>query len=874
MEITRHFLFSNGLNSRFRRLPVRVETWFGLAFGLLVLAGLLEYSVTRRLSESNHQVQHTDEVLRQIEGVRTALAAAVGSARIYALTGRDDDLASYQPGFQEALRHADQIERLTLDNAVQQSNVRRLRALLSQSQASYDELVAVRRLHGVQAAGEFLAEDSGAKAGSSISSLTGEMEAEEHLVFGIREHRSQSESEATTAAAALGILVATGFIILAGVQTRRSRVLRDQAVGGRRQAEERLRLMIGSVQDYAIFMLDPTGRVQTWSRGAEAIKGYQKDEIVGRHFSCFYTPEDLAQSKPDKQLALAAETGRAEDEGWRVRKDGSRFWANVVITAVRAESGKLIGFSKVTRDLTERKRAESRFRNLLEAAPDAMVVVNREGDIVLVNTQVEKLFGYRRDEVLGQAIEILIPKRFSSTHPEHRAGFFANPRTREMGAVMELYGQHKDGHEIPVAVSLSPVETHEGLLVSSAIRDISERKRADEQLREQAAVLQRQAALLDVAHDSIIVRDLKGVISFWNRGAEATYGWSKEKAVGQVLHTLLQTRFPQPLLEINATLLRDGLWEGELDHARSDGSRITALCRWVLQRDEPLRVLEISTDITRRKRAEEELHSLNQHLETRNTELATANEDLESFTHTVAHDLRAPLRHIQAYSKLLEESLGSELSPAVQDNLQRIAESSQHMGLLIDDLLSLARVGRRELNVQATGLGSVVAEVLRELKPDLENRDVRCHTGDLPFVECDAGLMKVVFYNLLSNAVKYTRPRQTAIIEVGQTPYDGQRVIFVRDNGVGFNMKYADKLFGVFQRLHRREDFEGTGVGLATVQRIIHKHGGRIWAEAELDKGATFYFTLGQAEKTVTAGESLGETGEHHHGDRRGNAVR
>jgi light-regulated signal transduction histidine kinase (bacteriophytochrome) len=189
------------------------------------------------------------------------------------------------------------------------------------------------------------------------------------------------------------------------------------------------------------------------------------------------------------------------------------------------------------------------------------------------------------------------------------------------------------------------------------------------------------------------------------------------------------------------------------------------------------------------------------------------------------------------------------LPPDAKGHLKLITDGVKQMGQLIDDLLSLARVGRCELNIQVTGLNSVVAEILRELKPELESRDIRCQTGDLPFVQCDAGLIKVVFYNLLSNAIKYTRPRQTAMIEIGQTNSNGQPVVFVRDNGVGFNMKYADKLFGVFQRLHRREDFEGTGVGLATVQRIIHKHGGRIWAEAELDKGATFYFSFGAPER-------------------------
>jgi signal transduction histidine kinase len=238
---------------------------------------------------------------------------------------------------------------------------------------------------------------------------------------------------------------------------------------------------------------------------------------------------------------------------------------------------------------------------------------------------------------------------------------------------------------------------------------------------------------------------------------------------------------------------------------------------------------------------------LEQRVTQRTAELDATNKELEAFTYSVAHDLRAPLRHIQGFSHILMESLGSQLVPEIKKQLDHIVEGTQRMGGLIDDLLSLARVGRQEPRLQVTGLNSIVQEVLRDLKTETEGRDIQWQVGDLPFVDCDPGLIKQVFYNLLSNAAKYSRPRNPAVIEVGQMAVEGQLVNFVRDNGVGFNMKYANKLFGVFQRLHRREDFEGTGVGLATVQRIIHKHGGRIWAEAEIDKGATFFFSLANA---------------------------
>ena len=199
------------------------------------------------------------------------------------------------------------------------------------------------------------------------------------------------------------------------------------------------------------------------------------------------------------------------------------------------------------------------------------------------------------------------------------------------------------------------------------------------------------------------------------------------------------------------------------------------------------------------------------------------------------HDLRAPLRHISGFSKILSEEYGPSLAPEAQHHLQRIQEGVLRMGMLVDDLLNLARVGRRDLSLRVAGLTPMVDELITELEREYEGREIQWKIGELPFVECDPGLMKQVFQNLLSNAIKFTRPRPQAVIEVGhKKDENGFPVVFVRDNGVGFSMKYAEKLFGVFQRLHRIEDFEGTGVGLATVQRIIQKHGGRVWAEAEL----------------------------------------
>jgi len=362
----------------------------------------------------------------------------------------------------------------------------------------------------------------------------------------------------------------------------------------------------------------------------------------------------------------------------------------------------------------------------------------------------------------------------------------------------------------------------------------------------------QQASLLNLTHDTIFVRDMSDVITYWNRGAQELYGWTAEDAVGKRSQQLLQTIFPAPLEDIREELVESGRWEGELRKTRADGSQVVVASRWSLRRDEQERavaILETNNDITERKRREQEIQSLNHELANRSTELESINKELEAFAYSISHDLRAPLRHMAGFTELLQKRVGSAIDEKSGRYLTMILDSAKRMGNLIDDLLAFSRIGRTETQTSLVNLSQLAKEALAEVRQDTEGREIVWKIGVLPDLYGDRSMLRLVFVNLISNAIKFTRTRPQAEIEIGCAgANDGELVVFVRDNGVGFDMKYVNKLFGVFQRLHQADAFEGTGIGLATVQRIIHRHGGRVWAEGVIDRGATFYFSTPKAQ--------------------------
>ncbi len=489
------------------------------------------------------------------------------------------------------------------------------------------------------------------------------------------------------------------------------------------------------------------------------------------------------------------------------------------------------------------RRSQEQLAGVIGSAMDAIVTVDSEQRIILFNAAAERMFLYPAENAIGKPLDQFIPERFRAAHKGHIQNFGKTQVSkRGMGAMGPLFGLRADGEEFPIEASISQIESDGQKVYTVILRDVTERKHAEESLREQARIL-------DLA--PVLIRDLNGRILFWNTGSEQMYGWKAEEALEKTTHALLKTEYPRAEEEIKARVLAHGHWEGELVHARKDGQRLVIASHWVLHRDEndkPKAILEVNNDITERKQAEREIRRLNEELEQRvadrTAQLQAANNELEAFSYSVSHDLRAPLRHIDGFSQALLEDYTDKLDDAGKSYLREVRSASQEMAQLIEDVLQLARVTRSEMRREVINLSDLAQAVAAELKKREPKRKVHLELKEELTTRGDKRLLRIVLTNLLENAWKFTSKRAEARITFGREQQNGESAYFIRDNGAGFDMAYAGKLFGAFQRLHTTGEFEGTGIGLATVQRIVNRHGGRVWAEGKVDQGATFFFTL------------------------------
>ena len=505
---------------------------------------------------------------------------------------------------------------------------------------------------------------------------------------------------------------------------------------------------------------------------------------------------------------------------------------------------------------TAARENENRLFKFLDAMPVAVFVATPGGQPFYANAEAERLLGRGVVPDIGA-------DELAETYSAFVIGTDQIYPTESLPIVRAFLGESShlldmeirkpDGDVTPIEIWGRPVGGARGEVEYSlaVFADMSERQAKEK-------TLTAQAALLNLAHDAILVRDQDSRITYWNAGAERTYGYTQAEVLGRISHELLRTRFPAPVDTIQAATARDGRWEGELIHRCADGRTIVVESRWAAQYGPDgavLKFMEINRDITARKEAErerleraEEVQALNATLEQqvrqRTVNLRQANKNLADFTYSIAHDLRTPLRAMSGYAEILAEEYGDRLGETGIGYTGRIRAAAGQMATLIDNLSQLSQVSQAKMNLQDVDLSAEVTAICDRLRARDPGRRVRVRVEDGVRVTADRGLILIVLENLLANAWKFTAPRDDACIEFATITVDGALSCYVRDNGVGFDPAYADKLFGSFQRLHAADEFAGAGIGLATVQRIIERHGGHAWAEGAVGRGATFYFTL------------------------------
>lgn len=480
---------------------------------------------------------------------------------------------------------------------------------------------------------------------------------------------------------------------------------------------------------------------------------------------------------------------------------------------------------------------------LLESATDAMIIIDREGRIILANPTIDRLFGYPRQELIGKSMEILLPERFRQAHHFQLGGYFAQPHARVMGAGMELLGQRQDGSEFPVDVSLSPLETEQGLLVMATIHDITRRKQAEKALSESEA---RMRAIFDTAVDGIVTIGERGIIEHFNPAAERMFGYTEAEVVEKNVSMLM----PSPYHEAHDGYLAHYLQTGEkkiigigreVVGLRKDGTTFPMdLAVGETHQGERRMFTGTVRDISERKQAEEQRDRLLRELE-------SANEELKNFGYVVSHDLKAPLRAIGSLANWLSTDYADKFDDEGKEHMRLLISRVHRMDGLIDGILQYSRVGRVKETIVAVDLNRLVPEVIDLLAPP-KNMTVSIGNS-LPTVMAEPTRIQQVFQNLLSNAIKYM-DKPEGEIRIACDAVGTQWKFSITDNGPGIDQQHFGKIFQLFQTLAPRDRVESTGVGLSLVKKIVEMYGGRIWLESTVGRGSTFFFTLPRTAAT------------------------
>ncbi|MCZ8221348.1 MAG: PAS domain S-box protein [Acidovorax sp.] len=597
----------------------------------------------------------------------------------------------------------------------------------------------------------------------------------------------------------------------------------------------------------ALLVLSPEGLVLEWNPAAESIFGYRQADVQGRSLLDLIVPMDRAHEE-DIMRAEAVSLGSSVRETVRRRQDGTLVHINVSTKAVLDASGQLLYFLSSKKDVTqlkverEAKLLEARFRDLLESTPDAIVMVNVTGRIVLVNSQAERVFGYARTELLGQAVEMLLPHRYRGAHLGHRSGFFGQPRTRTMGAGLELHGLHKDRGEFPVEISLSPIDTEEGTMVMSAIRDITDRKRADQKFKD----------LLEAAPDAMVIVNREGRIVLVNSQAVKLFGWSRDELLGQPIELLVPERFgarhPEHRHRFFAEPRSRSMGAGlDLYGLRKDKSEFPVeISLSPLETEEGLFVSSAIRDVTERKRIEQVLRD-------KNLELENAALVKDRFLASMSHELRTPLNAIIGFTGTLLMKLPGPLNPEQEKQLRIVQTGAKHLLSLINDLLDVAKLSANKvtLNLELVDCKALVEEVSATLELEARRKGlafaVQVPTQAVA-LQTDRRALSQILINLVGNAIKFTQEGRVDVVLHELPMPDGGRSVQLRvqDTGPGIALQEQPRLFEAFSRVESadRRHHEGTGLGLHLSRKLAEALGGTLGFDSEEGRGSTFVLEL------------------------------
>jgi PAS domain S-box-containing protein len=1079
----------------------RVQLALGCAILVLFVVGAISYRSIVVSSESDGWVRHTDEVLDQLHDLQFAMQNVESSYRGFVLTGQEPYVEAYRASIASATQAETTIGNLTVDNPTQQRQLPVLQELMAEKIKFGESVIGLRRRLGLDAAADVIQNGPGQQIMDQFDQVIRQMQDEELRLLALRRTDASRRLAQTKILLALGTILGLLIAVAAVWSVRRDSSDRGIAEEALRDSEEKYRTLVQGVQDYAILMLGPTGEILSWNPGAERMTGCTYREAIGLNFSRFFTPEDIERGRPAEILRMAATSGMHEEQGMRARKDGSRFVVRTTFTAMRDRDQKLRGFSVISRDLSESKESGAKYRGLLEAAPDAMVVVNQNGDIVLLNVRAEKEFGYRRDELLGQQVKTIIPKGFAERLIADGTRSTADALAQQIGTGIELNGRRKDGSEFPIEIMLSPLESAEGILVTAAIRDISVRRAAEKRLGQMEG---RYRGLLEAAPDAMVVVNPGGDIVLLNVRAEKEFGYRRDELVGQQVKTIIPKGFAERLIadgtRTTAEALAQQIGTGiELSGRRKDGSEfpieimlsplesaegilVTAAIRDIsvrraaekhlgqmegryrglleaapdamvvvnpggdivllnvqaekqfgyrrdelvgqkvkniipegfaerlvadglrsdadalaqqigtgielngrrkdgsefpieimlspLESAEGILVTAAIRDISVRRAAEKHLGQMEgryrglleaapdamvvvnrrgeivllnvqaerqfgyhrdelvgqkmkniipdgfaerlisdglrspedalaqkigtgieligrrkdgtefpielmlsplesaegvlvtaaiRDITTRKTaethlihkveELNRSNEELGQFAYIASHDLQEPLRMVASYTQLLSRRYKGKLDAEADDFIAFAVDGANRMQRLIQDLLAYSRVGTKGTDLLDYSSEEALQQALINLRAPIGDSGALVTHDPLPNVLADEMQLIQLFQNLVGNAIKYQSPGIPVIHVSAAMNVEKKWIFSIRDNGLGIDPQYFEKIFGMFQRLHKREEFAGTGIGLAICKKIVERHGGNISVESQPGQGSTFRFTLEAGER-------------------------